>query len=84
MMNAVGARGYVMADDNAQRAFDLQWPAEQVAAISDAVKGRTVEALEIGEAADHQYVVITFADGLQLRVECDRLTAVDPIEPQHI
>ena len=84
MMQVMGARGDAMADDNAQSLFALEWPAEQIAAISDAVKGRTVEALEAGQAGDHQYVVITFADGLQLRVECDRLKAVDPIEPQHI
>jgi hypothetical protein len=84
MMDAMGARGDVMVNDNAQRPLDSEWPAEQIAALNDAVQGRTVEALEVGQANDHQYVLITFTDGLQLRVECERLKMVDPIEPQHI
>jgi hypothetical protein len=55
-----------------------------MAAINDAVKDRTIETLEVGQASDHQYVLITFADGLRLRIECEHLKAVDPIEPQHI
>ena len=68
----------------AQSPFDLEWPAEQIAAINDAVKGRSVESLEIGDAGGYQYVLITFADGLQLRIECNHLEDVDAIEPQHI
>jgi len=67
--------------DNDQSRFAQTWPAEQIAAINDAVKGRTVEGLEIQDA---RHVLITFADGLQLRIECERLEAVEPIEPQHI
>jgi hypothetical protein len=74
-----------MNDDNLQSAFDVEWPAEQIAAINEAVRGRTVESLEIHDAgAGHQHVLITFADGLQLRIECGDLEAVEPIEPQHI
>ncbi len=73
-----------MEKEKLQSSFDVEWPAEQVAAISDAVKGRTVESLEIHDAGGYQYALITFEDGFQLRIDCERLKAVDPIEPQHI
>ena len=63
---------------------DFDWTPEQIDAISEAVNGRTAESLDIQDATDYQLVVITFADGLQLRIECDHIKAVDPIEPQHI
>jgi hypothetical protein len=67
--------------DNDQSRFAQNWPAEQIAAINDAVKGHTVEGLEIYDARS---ILITFADGLQLRIECEGLKAIEPIEPQHI
>lgn len=73
-----------MDQEKAQNTFDTKWSAEQIEAINDAVKGRAVEGLEIGDRGDHQFVLILFADGLQLRIECGHLEAVDPIEPQHI
>ena len=73
-----------MADDESRSLFDQEWPAELIAAISDAVRGHTVEELEVKDAGSYQCVLITFADGLQLRIECERLKVVDPIEPQHI
>jgi hypothetical protein len=73
-----------MDGDKVQSAFDVEWPAEQRAAINDAVKGRTVESIEIHDASGYQFVLITFEDGFQLRIDCERIKAVDPIEPQHI
>jgi len=70
-----------MADDNTES----QWPAEHIAAVNEAVRGHTVESLEVHEAGTgHQHILITFADGLQLRIVCQDLGAVEPIEPQHI
>ena len=73
-----------MDDDKAQSPFEQEWPAEQVAAINEAVKGRTVESLELHDAGSYQYVLIVFEDGFQLRIDCERLKDVDPIEPQYI
>jgi hypothetical protein len=73
-----------MDKEKLQSAFDLEWPAEQIAAINDAVKGRTAESLEVHDTGGCQHVLITFEDGFQLRIDCERLKAVDPIEPQHI
>jgi hypothetical protein len=49
--------------DNDQSRFTQTWPAGQTAAINDAVKGRTVEGLEIHDARS---VLITFAGGLSI------------------
>lgn len=73
-----------MDKDKVQSAFDAEWPAEQIAAINDAVKGRTVENIQMYDAGGYQSVLITCEDGFQLRIDCERLKAVDLIEPQHI
>lgn len=74
-----------MAVDKDRTPFDEQWPAVQIAAINEAVKGHTVEELEIYDAGGgHQTVLITFTEGMQLRIECEHLKVVDSIEPQHI
>lgn len=62
-----------------------EWPAEHIAAVNEAVRGHAVESLEVQAAgAGTQHILITFADGLQLRIECEHLRAVEPIESQHI
>jgi hypothetical protein len=68
------ATGGVILSNNSQ------WAEEVTAQINEATEGKTVKSFQIDDSGMDNFVVITFEDGSQLRIQYDHIYEAEIME----